>query len=110
MRTIRSSREIEGMFREGARFSHPLLLALIRNRPDERGPEGRVAFVAGKKLGNAVIRNRSKRVLRAAVRRAGGPWQGADVVLIARPGTATAPPGRLDEAVRALAQRAEGRR
>jgi ribonuclease P protein component len=105
VRTIRSGREMDEMFREGTRVTHHLAIALIRHTPPERGPEGRVAFVAGKKLGNAVMRNRSKRVLRAAVRRSGGPWAGADVVLIARPGTALAAPERLDEAVRAVIRR-----
>ncbi len=44
---------------------------------------GRVAFIAGKRLGNAVIRNRSKRVLRAAAYEAGLPVAGHDVILIA---------------------------
>jgi ribonuclease P protein component len=96
---------MDEMFREGTRVTHQLATALIRLTPPERGPEGRVAFVAGKKLGNAVLRNRSKRVLRAAVMRSGGPWAGADVVLIARPGTAHAAPERLDEAIRAVIHR-----
>ncbi|MBE0416336.1 MAG: ribonuclease P protein component [Coriobacteriia bacterium] len=96
---------MDEVLRAGARVSHPLVIALIRETPPGRGPEGRVAFVAGKKLGNAVKRNRSKRVLRAAVARAGGPWPGADVVFIARPTTATAPPGRLDEALGVVARR-----
>lgn len=105
MRTIRSGREMDEMFREGTRVTHQLVTVLIRQTPPERGPEGRVAFVAGKKLGNAVLRNRSKRVLRAAVMRSGGAWAGADVVLIARAGTAHAAPESLDEAVRAVTQR-----
>jgi ribonuclease P protein component len=105
MRTIRSNREIDEVFRTGARVSHPLVIALMRTTPPGRGLEGRVAFVAGKKLGNAVRRNRSKRVLRAAVRRSGGPWPEADVVLIARPSTATAPPAGLDEALEAVVRR-----
>ena len=45
---------------------------------------GRVAFVAGKKLGNAPQRNRAKRRLRAAAAGQGAPWPGYDVVLVAR--------------------------
>ena len=36
-------------------------------RGDE--PEKRVAFVAGKRLGGAVVRNRAKRLMREALRR-----------------------------------------
>lgn len=105
-RTIRSNREIDRIFREGMRVSHPLVMALISPTPPGRGPEGRVAFVAGRKLGGAVMRNRCKRVLRAAVARAGGPWPGVDVVLVARADTASAPAAALDEAVESVTRRA----
>ena len=45
---------------------------------------GRVAFIAGKKLGNAVWRNRAKRRMREACRQAGGPFPGYDVAFVAR--------------------------
>jgi ribonuclease P protein component len=105
--TIRSGREIDELFRDGVRVPHQTVVALIRKTPAGRGLEGRVAFVAGKKLGNAVLRNRSKRVLRAALKRAGGPWAGVDLVLIARPGTAGAPVAAVDEAMRRVARSAE---
>jgi ribonuclease P protein component len=57
-------------------------------------------FVAGKKLGGAVMRNRCKRVLREAVRRAGGPWDGHDIALVARAKAATAMPADLDTSLR----------
>lgn len=99
MSTIQSSREIDTIFREATRAGHTDVIALVRRTPAGRGPEGRVAFIAGKKLGGAVLRNRSKRVLRAAVTRAGGPWPGHDVVLIARPQTWVAKPEDIDEAL-----------
>lgn len=45
---------------------------------------GRVAFVAGKKLGNAVWRNSAKRRMRALCRDLGGPWVGYDVIFLAK--------------------------
>lgn len=107
MHTIRSGREIDELFREGVRVPHQMMIALIRKTPTGRGPQGRVAFVAGKKLGNAVVRNRAKRVLRAALSRAGGPWPGMDAVFIARSGTGTAASEALDEAMCRAAQRME---
>jgi ribonuclease P protein component len=98
MRTIKSTREIDTLFKEGRRASSPLLTALSRPIDDRRGPAGRVAFIAGKKLGGAVVRNRCKRVLRAGAARAGGPWAGLDVVLIARAGLATAAVDDVDAA------------
>lgn len=67
--------------------------------PPGAAERGRVAFVAGRKLGGAVVRNRAKRVLREAVRRAGGPWQGFDIVIVARKSAATARPADLDRAL-----------
>lgn len=106
MSTIKSSREIDVIFRESRRAADPLVIALVTPTPERRDPEGRVALVAGKKLGNAVHRNRAKRVMRAAVARVGGPWPGWDVVLIARPGTGTASAGELDAAIVRVSLRA----
>jgi ribonuclease P protein component len=103
--TIRSSREIDEIFRRGSRHAHPLLLMLVT--PSARGPEtGRVSFVAGRRVGPAVARNRAKRVLREAARRAGAPWAGADVVLVARAETGSAGVTELDAAVMRLLARA----
>ena len=99
MNNITSASEIDALFKQGRRAGTELLVVLTLPTPDRRGPEGRVVFVAGKKLGGAVLRNRCKRVVREAVRRAGGPWAGADVALLARRGTATAPPAELDAAL-----------
>lgn len=90
MSTIKSAREIDRIFRSSVRVSSPLLIALVAKTPEGRGLEGRVAFIAGKRLGGAVTRNRSKRLLRAACRAAGGPWPGLDIVLIATPATTKA--------------------
>jgi ribonuclease P protein component len=107
MRTIKSTREIDTLFKEGRRASSPLMTALSRPVDGRRDPAGRVAFVAGKKLGGAVVRNRCKRVLRAGAARAGGPWAGLDVVLIARAGLSTAAATDVDAAFQAVLRRLE---
>jgi len=104
--TIKSSREIDRVFRKSTRVAHPQLIALIAPTPEGRGREGRVAFIAGKRIGNAVVRNRAKRVMRAAVRRAGGPWTGHDVLLIASPTTGSADHSAIDGAFRRMVSRA----
>jgi ribonuclease P protein component len=101
MGTIKSSGEIDRVFRTARRSAHPLIIVLATQTPEGRGHTGRVAFIAGKKLGNAVVRNRSKRVLREAMRRCGGPWPGYDALLIARPATKDAPHRDLEGALRA---------
>ncbi len=107
MSTIKSSREIDSIFRDSRRVAHPLVIALIAKTPEGRGHDGRVAFIAGKKLGPAVSRNRAKRVLREAVRAAGGPWPGFDVALIATRKTGTASPQETEAAFARLLSRAE---
>lgn len=49
----------------------------------QHGPSGRVAFIAGKKNGNAVWRNSAKRRLRAACHDIGGPWPELNVIFMA---------------------------
>lgn len=74
------------------------------------GDPGRVAFAAPKRLGNAVLRNRSKRVMREAARACGLPIAGRDVILFATRGTATATPAELAAALESLRRRAGGPR
>jgi ribonuclease P protein component len=100
MRTLKASSEIDALFKVGRRGSTDLIMVLNTKTPPRRGPEGGVVFVAGKKMGGAVMRNRCKRVMRAAVRRAGGPWAGHDVALIARAKIAVASPEAIDMALK----------
>lgn len=59
-----------------------------RNAEDLHTEAGRVAYIAGKKLGSAPQRSRAKRRLREAARIAGAPWYGHDVLLVAKQGIA----------------------
>ncbi|MHB1135866.1 MAG: ribonuclease P protein component [Coriobacteriia bacterium] len=99
MRTITNAHEIDGIFKQGVRAAGGNVTLIASRTPIARGQEGRVLFVAGKRIGGAVLRNRCKRVLRASVRRCGGPWPGWDVVLMARTKTAITPYGELDQGV-----------
>jgi len=110
MSTIKSSREIDSIFRDSQRVAHPLVIALIASTPEGRGLEGRVAFIAGRRVGNAVARNRAKRVMRAAVSRAGLPFQGLDIALIATAQTGSAPSDEIDRAFARLTSHLEAGR
>ena len=100
MRTITAHDEIDRLFAGGRRVSYPALLVLAMPTPEGADRGGRVLFVAGKRLGPAVHRNRCKRVLRETARRAGADLTGWDVALIARRGTADADPAELDHGYR----------
>lgn len=89
MRTIKSKQEFEKVFAAGRRYGTPLVRVCVRREADI---EGKVAFVAARRLGNAVFRNRCKRVLREAARACNMPCAGADVILFATRATHDAHP------------------
>jgi ribonuclease P protein component len=85
--------------RTGKSYAHPLVVLITQAC---EGPRLRVGVAAGQTVGNAVRRNRAKRLLREAMR----PLlpvlvPGWDVVLIARPGMLGA---SLEDTRRALAE------
>ena len=53
-------------------------------KKEQHGLNGRVAFIAGKKLGNAVWRNRAKRRMRSIYRDLNVSLDGCDVLFVAR--------------------------
>ena len=97
MDTVKSSSEISNLFTSGRRLKTPYLTLIVGKRENEdevgvrqHGHYGRVAFIAGKKLGNAVWRNRAKRRMRAVCHDLGGPWRGYDVIFLAKSSVADA--------------------
>lgn len=104
MKTIKSKKEFEQVFSGGRRYSHPLVRATVLRE----GPHaGRVAFVAPKRLGNAVFRNRCKRVLREAARSCGLPSDDADIILFATRATHDSSPDEVASALRKLMRKAQ---
>jgi len=85
LETIKSKADISDLFSSGKRLRTPYL-TLIVLPAKQHGPSGRVAFVAGKKSGNAVWRNSAKRRMRAVCHELGGPCPGYDVVFLAKSG------------------------
>lgn len=79
------------------RYTTPGLVLQARQTTSDEQKVGtnqvRVGFTATKKVGNAVIRNRARRRLRAAVAEVfdGLTTRPADLVLVARQGTITRP-------------------
>ena len=110
-RTIKSKREINALFKEGSRIQTASILAIVGASPfcaqkhakkqsqeseklnaqkhlgllqAKQACAGRVAVIAGKRLGSAPCRSRAKRLIREAARLNGAPWAGSDVLLIAK--------------------------
>lgn len=77
------SDDVRAVLRRGQRRAGDVVVVHVRRRDDAR--PGRVAVVASRRIGNAVTRNRAKRVLRAAVAAHGVP-PGVDLALVARNG------------------------
>ena len=85
MKTIKSPREFERVFSCGKRAYGSLICIRVAKTCEDG--EARVAFVATKRLGNAVVRNRCKRVLREAARIESLPVEGYGIILFATPQT-----------------------
>lgn len=85
METIKSKKEFERVFSGGRRYNHRLVRITVLRVSE--GGLNKVAFVAPKRLGNAVFRNRCKRVLRAAAYECGLPSEDASIIMFATKAT-----------------------
>ena len=85
LETIKSRGDISDLFSCGKRLHTPYLTFIVLPTK-QHGQQGRVAFIAGKKSGNAVWRNSAKRRMRAVCHELGGPWAGYDVIFLAKSG------------------------
>lgn len=104
MKTIKSKRDFERVFSRGRRYNEGLLR--IRVAKSDEGVPGRVAFVAAKRLGNAVFRNRCKRVLRESARACGLPRDGFDIILFSTSRTHDSSPEQVAASLRRLLDKA----
>jgi len=99
---LRKNSQFAAVYEHGRTWANDLVV--LKTLPN--GLEGnRYGFVAGKRLGKAVARNRVKRLLRE-VARATATKTGWDVVLIARSQAAMANYHELEASVAVLLRRA----
>jgi ribonuclease P protein component len=95
---LRKRKDFDLVFKTGRRAGDRVLGIRMR----ENGLDvTRSGFICGKAVGNAVERNRVKRRLREAFRRAGLP-PGVDCVVIARAGAAQATFSELEASLQRL--------
>ncbi len=102
---LRRSADLEKVRQSGRSWRHPLaILAVGENGQDV----SRFAFIASRRVGNAVQRNRAKRLLREAVQHHLPEIKpGRDCIFIARSPLPQAAFGDVDTAVRQLLRRAK---
>lgn len=93
---------------KGAYAALPGVVLQLRSRADDAAP--RVGFTATKKIGNAVVRNRVKRRLRAAAREIlhTSARPGTDYVLVGRAATFDRPWADLVKDLTAALKRLHG--
>ena len=101
---LRQSADIAHVKKQGRSKHHPLLILLVQ----ENGLEAsRFGFVASKRVGNAVVRNRRRRLMREAIRLHLPTLRGGrDCLLIARQGNDLVTFSEMETAVTKLLRRA----
>lgn len=92
--TIKSNTDISAVFSHGERYNSSGMTFIVLEAP-RHDQKGRVAFIAGKKNGNAVWRNAAKRRMRAICTELKGPWSGYDVIFLAKRNILRVPYRRL---------------
>ncbi|MDZ4769405.1 MAG: ribonuclease P protein component [Chloroflexota bacterium] len=101
---LRRREDFARLRQEGRTIRHSWLMLSVAT--NEHG-QNRYGFITTKQLGNAVVRNRVRRRLRAVmVQQHAQLKQGFDLVLIARPGIIDQPFAALQQMIADLARRA----
>jgi ribonuclease P protein component len=99
------SEDFKRVRRSGKSYAHPLVVLIVQNNDQ---PRVRVGVAAGKTVGTAVYRNRTKRLLREAIRSLiPNIASGLDLILIARPALGSASLADTQRALLNLLQRAK---
>jgi ribonuclease P protein component len=101
---LRQARDFERLRCYGHRYQHPLLVLVVIANEEQ---VSRFGFTASRRVGNAVKRNRAKRLLREAVRlHLDYTLSGYDCLLIARRATSLASYLEIEAAVLKLLESA----
>lgn len=82
MKTLKLNRDFKRCYSKGAFLSHAALVTYARKN---RGNDTRIGVTTSKKIGNAVQRNRARRIIKAACRELKDELPvGYDLVFVAR--------------------------
>lgn len=102
------SEDFKRVRRSGKSYAHPLVVLIALRSEKNEKPRLRVGVAAGRTVGTAVTRNRTKRLLREAMRTLiPNIVSDLDLILIARNGLATASLEDTRQALQNLLRRAQ---
>ena len=105
---LRPRGEFERIRQNGRSWPHRFFVLIVLPRTDRQEALPRIGVAAGKKLGDAVTRNRFKRKLREAIRQVyPNIPSGVDAILIARAPLAEASVAQLVAALTETLQKAK---
>ena len=103
-RILKKKKDFQAVYSRGKSYANRFLVLYVFR---SNGFQGKVGFAAGKKLGNAVKRNRVKRLLRESYRmNQGAIKEGVSLLLVGRKATVDAGCQDLEKAFLALAKKA----
>ncbi len=103
---LRHTRDVRCVYEEGKSWAPELLVLIVR--PGDERSRARIAVTASRKLGNAVARNRAKRLMREAARHVYAQFDnGWDIVLVARPQILEAKEAHVEDALMTLIEQAK---
>ena len=97
--TMKENYEFRRVYEKGRSAVDPLLVTYCFKR--KKGNGVRFGFTSGKKIGHAIERNRSRRIMRAAARSLFPDIQGDwDIILVARMATVNAKSTDIEKAMK----------
>ena len=101
---LRRPEDFRRVWSDGRSWAHPLFI--LWGMPNTLGTT-RVGITASRKVGNAVVRNRARRLLRESARRLyRGIVAGWDIVLVARSALPNGKQPQVESALRLMLDRA----
>lgn len=78
---LSGKQNFDRVYKKGKSTAHKYVVVFFKKNDLSYG---RIAFLASKKVGNAVMRNRARRLMKESVRESGLDFTGYDVIFIAR--------------------------